>query len=65
MFGDDVRAWLAERGYDSKFGARPLARLIQVELKDKLADELLFGKLVKGGAVYVGVRDDALYFDFQ
>ena len=65
VFGDDVRAWLAERGYDSKFGARPLARLIQVELKDKLADELLFGKLVKGGAVYVGVRDDALYFDFQ
>jgi ATP-dependent Clp protease ATP-binding subunit ClpA len=62
-----ARAWLAEKGYDPKFGARPLARLIQVELKDRIADDILFGKLSKGGRVLVD-RDpagDGLSFDVQ
>jgi ATP-dependent Clp protease ATP-binding subunit ClpA len=57
-----ARAWLAEKGYDKHFGARPLARVIQTELKDKLADELLFGKLAKGGRVTVDAVDGALTF---
>ncbi|MGC8490267.1 MAG: ATP-dependent Clp protease ATP-binding subunit ClpA [Syntrophobacteraceae bacterium] len=48
-----ARRWLAESGYDSNFGARPLARFIQSEVKDILADEILFGKLVKGGRVRI------------
>jgi ATP-dependent Clp protease ATP-binding subunit ClpA len=51
-------AWLAERGYDSKMGARPLGRLIQKEIKQPLADEVLFGKLAKGGTVKVGVKTE-------
>jgi ATP-dependent Clp protease ATP-binding subunit ClpA len=63
VLGEDARAWLALKGYDPKFGARPLSRLIQVELKDRLSEELLFGKLTKGGAVYVRADGDALTFD--
>ena len=48
---DSARQWLAEKGYDPDFGARPLARVLQVELSDRLTDELLFGGLIKGGAV--------------
>ncbi|MDF1634060.1 ATP-dependent Clp protease ATP-binding subunit ClpA [Mycoplana sp. MJR14] len=48
-------AWLAEKGYDEKMGARPLARVIQENIKKKLADEILFGKLKKGGVVRVSV----------
>ncbi|MDP7191582.1 MAG: ATP-dependent Clp protease ATP-binding subunit ClpA, partial [Alphaproteobacteria bacterium] len=59
-----ARAWLAERGYDEKFGARPLARIIQDYLKRPLAEELLFGKLVKGGAVRVTVADEKLTFSY-
>jgi ATP-dependent Clp protease ATP-binding subunit ClpA len=59
-----ARAWLAERGYDASFGARPLSRLIQTEVKDKIADEILFGALVKGGRVTVDVEGDGLRFDF-
>ncbi len=49
-----ARLWLAENGYDPAFGARPLARLIQTEVKDVLADEILFGRLKQGGLVEVG-----------
>jgi ATP-dependent Clp protease ATP-binding subunit ClpA len=56
-------AWLASRGYDDKFGARPLARTIQDHIKKPLADEILFGKLAKGGIVKIGVKDGALDFD--
>ena len=52
--------WLAEKGYDDKMGARPLARVIQENIKKPLAEELLFGKLTKGGLVKVGVKDGAL-----
>ncbi|MGB2681093.1 MAG: AAA family ATPase, partial [Candidatus Competibacter sp.] len=54
------RAWLAERGYDPKMGARPMARIIQENIKRKLAEELLFGRLINGGHVAVTVRDDEL-----
>ncbi|MCF3639092.1 ATP-dependent Clp protease ATP-binding subunit ClpA [Rhizobium sp. TRM95111] len=52
---EDAVAWLAEKGYDEKMGARPLARVIQENIKKKLADEILFGKLKKGGVVRVSV----------
>ena len=49
--------WLADKGYDEKMGARPLGRVIQENIKKPLAEELLFGKLAKGGLVKVGVKD--------
>jgi ATP-dependent Clp protease ATP-binding subunit ClpA len=55
---DAARGWLAKRGYDPAMGARPLARLIQEHVKKPLADELLFGKLKKGGLVRVDVDPD-------
>ncbi|WP_449242857.1 ATP-dependent Clp protease ATP-binding subunit ClpA [Desulfovibrio sp.] len=54
-----ARALLAEKGYDPAFGARPMARVIQTEIKDAIADELLFGELQKGGAVEVDARPEA------
>lgn len=59
----DARAWIAENGYDEAMGARPLSRLIQEEIKRGLADELLFGRLQKGGLVHITVVDDKLDFD--
>jgi len=52
--------WLADKGYDDKMGARPLARVIQEYIKKPLAEELLFGKLAKGGLVKVGMKDGAI-----
>jgi len=52
--------WLGEKGYDEKMGARPLARVIQEEIKKPLADELLFGKLAKGGIVKVDLKDNVI-----
>jgi len=52
--------WLAERGYDDRMGARPLARVIQEHIKKPLAEELLFGKLAKGGVIRVSVKDGKL-----
>jgi ATP-dependent Clp protease ATP-binding subunit ClpA len=54
----EARAWLARKGFDPVFGARPLGRLIQKEVKDRLADRILFGELAAGGAVHVGLRDE-------
>ena len=59
-----ARVWLAERGHDPTYGARPLARLIQEEIKKPLADELLFGRLAKGGHVQVGLKAGSLTFGF-
>ncbi len=56
----EARQWLAEHGFDPQMGARPMARLLQDKIKRPLADELLFGKLVNGGKVEVGVRDGQL-----
>jgi len=53
----EAAEWLADKGYDDKMGARPLARVIQEYIKKPLAEELLFGKLAKGGVVKVGVKD--------
>jgi ATP-dependent Clp protease ATP-binding subunit ClpA len=55
---DAARDWIAERGYDEKMGARPMARVIQEFIKRPLADELLFGRLADGGHVRVSVGDD-------
>jgi ATP-dependent Clp protease ATP-binding subunit ClpA len=55
---DAARRWIAERGYDPKMGARPMARLIQEHLKRPLAEELLFGRLANGGQVRVSVAPD-------
>jgi ATP-dependent Clp protease ATP-binding subunit ClpA len=62
-----ARAWLAEKGYDPLFGARPLGRVIQEEIKKPLAEELLFGRLSKGGIVRVSHKEgeDKLTFEFE
>jgi len=57
--------WLADKGYDDKMGARPLGRVIQEHIKKPLAEELLFGKLTKGGVVKVSVKDGQLVLDLQ
>jgi ATP-dependent Clp protease ATP-binding subunit ClpA len=56
--------WLAKKGYDTQMGARPLARVIQEHIKKPLAEEVLFGKLAKGGTVRIVLKDDALVFDY-
>ena len=57
--------WLADKGYDDKMGARPLGRVIQEHIKKALAEELLFGKLAKGGVVKVGVKNGELDLRFE
>ncbi|SHI62988.1 ATP-dependent Clp protease ATP-binding subunit ClpA [Shimia gijangensis] len=58
-------AWLGDKGYDDKMGARPLARVIQEHIKKPLAEELLFGKLIKGGVVKVAVKDGELKLELS
>ncbi|GGI67040.1 ATP-dependent Clp protease ATP-binding subunit ClpA [Polymorphobacter multimanifer] len=60
---DEAKAWLTLRGYDKLYGARPMGRLLQDKIKQPLAEELLFGKLVNGGEVRVHVKDDDLAFE--
>lgn len=60
-----ARTFLAKQGYDPKFGARPLARVIQTSIKDKLTDEILFGELSKGGKISIGLRNKALSFRYS
>jgi ATP-dependent Clp protease ATP-binding subunit ClpA len=60
----EARIWLAEKGYDPVYGARPLARVIQTEVRDPLTDEILFGRLEQGGTVTIGIADGKLTFDF-
>lgn len=62
---DTACEWFAAKGFDPVFGARPMARLIQRELKNKLADEILFGALKDGGVVRIGLKDDALTFEME
>jgi ATP-dependent Clp protease ATP-binding subunit ClpA len=62
---EEARTWLAIKGYDPKMGARPMARLIQEKIKRPLAEELLFGKLNKGGHVTVTVQDNELKFAIE
>ena len=60
-----VRQWLADKGYDHAMGARPMARVIQEQLKKPLANEILFGRLVNGGDVSVELHDGALSFNYH
>jgi ATP-dependent Clp protease ATP-binding subunit ClpA len=60
---DEAREWLTTRGYDKLYGARPMARLVQEKIKQPLAEELLFGKLVDGGEVKVRIKDNAPTFE--
>ncbi len=62
---DEAADWLAKNGYDELYGARPLARVIQEHIKKPLADEILFGKLVRGGHVKVQLTDGKLTFDID
>jgi ATP-dependent Clp protease ATP-binding subunit ClpA len=61
----EARAWLAVKGYDAVFGARPLGRVVQKEVRDPLTDEILFGALEQGGTVTIGLADDRLTFAYE
>jgi ATP-dependent Clp protease ATP-binding subunit ClpA len=61
----EAREWLAKKGYDPVYGARPLGRVIQTEVRDPLTDEILFGKLENGGTVTIGLADDKLTFVYE
>jgi len=62
---DDARRWIAQKGYDPKMGARPMARTIQEHIKRPLAEELLFGRLVGGGSVRVSVAKDGTKLELE
>ena len=61
----EARAWLAKKGYDRVYGARPLARVIQTEVRDPLTDEILFGRLEQGGTVTIALEGEKLTFVFE
>ncbi len=62
---DEAKVWLAERGYNDKMGARPMARLIRERISKPLAEELLFGELAEGGVVRIGVSGGELAFELE
>ncbi len=62
---EPAKRWMAERGYDEKMGARPMARLIQEQLKKPLAEQILFGELSDGGSVQISVKNDELNFEYE
>lgn len=62
---DDAKEWLAKKGYSPKFGARPMARVIQTKIKQPLAEELLFGKLTNGGNVLIDFDGKELLFNYN
>ena len=61
----DARAWLAKKGFDPVFGARPLARVVQKEVRDPLTDQILFGALEHGGTATIAVEEDHLTFAYE
>jgi ATP-dependent Clp protease ATP-binding subunit ClpA len=61
----EARVWLAAKGFDSKYGARPLARVIQRDVRDPLTDQILFGALENGGTVTISEQDDRLTFSYD
>ena len=61
---DDAREWLAKNGFDARYGARPMSRLIHEKIKQPLANEILFGKLADGGSVEVDAKDEELEIHF-
>jgi ATP-dependent Clp protease ATP-binding subunit ClpA len=62
---DDAADWLAKNGFDELYGARPLARVIQEHIKKPLADDILFGRLVRGGHVKVILKDSKIDFEIE
>jgi ATP-dependent Clp protease ATP-binding subunit ClpA len=60
IVSEAARKWFAVNGYDANMGARPMSRLVEKEIRKPLADELLFGKLMQGGTVKVGVKKDQI-----
>ncbi len=62
---DDAADWLAKNGFDELYGARPLARVIQENIKKPLADDILFGRLTRGGHVKVELKDGKIAFDIK
>ena len=62
---DAAKSWLAKKGYDPVFGARPMGRTIQREIETILADEVLFGQLENGGEVSIGIKKDQLKFKYS
>jgi ATP-dependent Clp protease ATP-binding subunit ClpA len=62
---NSARRWLAENGHDPRYGARPLDRLLQTEIKDILSDQILFGRLEKGGEVHIDLKDNKLMFAYH
>jgi ATP-dependent Clp protease ATP-binding subunit ClpA len=63
-YSGSLRTWLANKGYDPRYGARPLGRVLQTEIKDILSDEILFGKLQKGGSISLDLEKDKPSFVF-
>jgi ATP-dependent Clp protease ATP-binding subunit ClpA len=61
----EARAWLAKKGYDPVYGARPLSRVVQTEVRDRLTEEILFGALENGGTVTIGAEGEGLTFAFE
>jgi ATP-dependent Clp protease ATP-binding subunit ClpA len=61
-YSAEVRTWLAQKGHDPRYGARPLARVIQTEIKNQLSDEILFGRLARGGEVQLEMEDGKVAF---
>ena len=61
----EARSWLAHKGYDPVYGARPLGRVVQREVRDPLTDEILFGRLEQGGTVTIGEQDGKLTFSYE
>jgi ATP-dependent Clp protease ATP-binding subunit ClpA len=61
----DAREWLATKGYDPVYGARPLARVVQTEVRDPLTDQILFGQLEHGGTVTIAMKDGKLDFRYE
>ena len=65
VLSSKARTWLAKKGHDPLYGARPLARLLQEKIKDALADQILFGQLASGGEARIDIKDDNLVFDYR
>ena len=65
IIDEEARSWIGQEGYDPQMGARPMARVLQEHIKRPLSEEILFGKLAKGGVVHVGVRDGKLHLEVE
>ena len=61
-FSNELRKFIAAKGYDPQYGARPLKRAIQTQILDPLAQEIIAGKIAEGGSIFVDVRDDKVVF---